>query len=259
MSETRFTLPSFAKINWRLRILGKRADGFHELQTIFQTVSLFDEITFAAADELSLTCDNRLIPVDETNLIRRAADVLREKYAVEKGAKIHLQKRIPAPGGLGGGSSNAAVALLGLNKLWKLNARFDELTAIAVDLGSDVPFFLHGGTAAGSGRGTEIEPLNDVREEFMLIVTPPIDVSTRAAFERLDSPRLTKSDSKSILGVCREKAETLDSGQKVLENDFEKSVFRNRTRNRRDQKSFARSGRKTGTFKRKRRERFRGF
>ena len=225
MSETQFTLPSFAKINWHLRILGKRADDYHEISTIFQTVSLFDELSFAAADELSLTCDDPKIPVDAANLIIRAAEILREKYDVKSGAKIHLSKRIPAPGGLGGGSSNAAIALLALNKLWNLNADFDELAEIGADLGSDVPFFLAGGTACGSGRGTEIEVLNDIEAEFMLIVTPPVDVPTSAAFARLNAPRLTNFDSKSILGVCREKAERLKSRREVLENDFEQSVF----------------------------------
>src|SRR5687768_15345071 len=114
MTDKSFTLPSFAKINWLLRILGKREDGFHELCTIFQTVSLFDELTFAESDRLFLTCDDKNIPTDETNLILKAATRLKSEFNLRKGAHIKLEKRIPAPGGLGGGSSNAAVALLGL-------------------------------------------------------------------------------------------------------------------------------------------------
>src|SRR5262249_27182763 len=122
-----FTLPSFAKINWLLRILGKREDGFHELCTIFQTVSLFDKITFEQSDKIILTCDDENIPVNETNLILKAAMLLKEEFGVNKGAKIHLEKRIPAPGGLGGGSSNAAVSLLGLASLWNVEIRREKL------------------------------------------------------------------------------------------------------------------------------------
>lgn len=225
MAETRFTLLSFAKINWLLRILGKRDDGFHELCTIFQTVSLCDELSFEESGELILTCDDANIPIDETNLIIKAANILREKYECRKGAKIHLHKRIPAPGGLGGGSSNAAIALLGLKKLWNLEIEFEELSKIAAVLGSDVPFFLVGGTAAGTGRGTEIESFEDLREEFVLIVTPNINVSTAEAFKRLNMPRLTNSDSKSILEICFDEARKLKSKQNTLENDFERSVF----------------------------------
>ncbi len=117
MTENTFTLPSFAKINWFLRVLGKRADNFHELCTVFQTVSLHDKLTFSEHDEIVLTCDDEKIPTDENNLIVKAALELKQKFNIKSGAKIHLEKNIPAPGGLGGGSSNAAVALFGLIKL----------------------------------------------------------------------------------------------------------------------------------------------
>src|SRR5947208_9407485 len=115
-----FTLPSFAKINWLLRVLGKRDDGFHELFTVFQTVSLHDELSFADADDLALTCDEPGVPTDEHNLIVKAARALQEASGIKDGAGIHLNKRIPSPGGLGGGSSNAGVALIGLSRLWRL-------------------------------------------------------------------------------------------------------------------------------------------
>jgi 4-diphosphocytidyl-2-C-methyl-D-erythritol kinase len=223
--DNSFTLPSFAKINWYLRVLGKREDGFHELCTLFQTVSLRDDLTFSESKEITLTCSNSSVPVDETNLIVRAAKVLGEKYALKSGAAIHLEKRIPAPGGLGGGSSNAAVALMGLAKLWKLNLKLEILTEIGRAIGSDVPFFFYGGTALGAGRGTEITPVNDAREKFLLIITPSINVSTRDAFARLNAPHLTKLDSKSILKICRNEAENFSSSQAQLKNDFEPSVF----------------------------------
>ena len=220
-----FTLPSFAKINWFLHILGKRTDNFHELCTVFQTISLHDKITFTENDEIILTCDNKKIPTNEKNLIVKAALELKQKFNIKSGAKIHLEKCIPSPGGLGGGSSNAAVALFGLIKLWKMEIDFGELLKIGKKLGSDVQFFFYGGTALGMGRGTEILPLQEITKKHLLIVTPNVNVLTAEAFARLDAPHLTNKPSKSILQICRNEAETLDLRQSKLINDFEKSVF----------------------------------
>ena len=225
MLEESFTLPSFAKINWFLRVLGKREDDYHELCTLFQTVSLADEITFSAFDELILTCNDERIPTDESNLIVKATNVLRERFDVKSGAKIHLEKNIPSPGGLGGGSSNAAIALLGLAKLWNLEIDFKELVKIGAQIGADVPFFFYGGTCLGTGRGTDLLPIKDLEEKYLLIVTPNVDVSTREAFARLNAPRLTNFSSKSMLQVCRSEAEAFDLRQNDLKNDFEASVF----------------------------------
>lgn len=225
MNENSFTLPSFAKINWFLRVLGKRDDDFHELCTVFQTVSLCDHLTFSASGEIILTCNEDKIPTNEQNLIVKAALILKEKFGVKTGAKIHLEKNIPIEGGLGGGSSNAAIALLGLAKFWKIKIDFQELLEMGKHLGSDVPFFFYGGTAFGTGRGTEIETIKDVTEKFILIVTPKIQVSTREAFGRLKATRLTKEASKSILQICRREAKALDLRHNELKNDFEASVF----------------------------------
>jgi 4-diphosphocytidyl-2-C-methyl-D-erythritol kinase len=225
MPEKKLTLPSFAKINLLLRILGRRDDGFHELCTIFQTVTLGDELSFAESDEIALTCSDDRIPVGETNLVMRAAVALREACGVRRGAKIHLEKRIPAPGGLGGGSSNAAVALLGLTRLWELEIDPETLLEIAGRLGSDVPYFFYGGTARATGRGTEIVSIDEVNEKFLLIVTPPVDVSTAAAFARVNAAHLTKESSKSILKICQNEALRFDLRQSEPKNDFEPSVF----------------------------------
>ena len=223
--ENKFTIPSFAKINWFLRVLGKREDGFHELCTAFQTVSLADYLTFSEREEIVLTCDDKRIPTDETNLIVKAAKFLREKLNVKKGALIHLEKNIPAPGGLGGGSSNAAVALLGLVKLWKIKIYAGDLLEIGKILGSDVPFFFYGGTALGTGTGTEIFPLPDFEEKHILIVTPSVDVSTAKAFASLNAACLTNKSSKSILPICREFADSFNLRQSNLINDFETTIF----------------------------------
>lgn len=221
-----FTLPAFAKINWFLRIMGKRDDDFHEICTAFQTVSLHDKLTFSPSDEIALTCDQSNIPTGEKNLIFRAGLVLRDKFKIKNGASIHLEKRIPAPGGLGGGSSNAAVALLGLARLWRIEVDLAELCEIGAALGSDVPFFFFGGTALGAGRGTEIIPIDEIEENFMLVVTPPVEVSTRDAFARLNAARLTNPSPESSLNVCRSEAEKLNLRHSSLENDFEPTVFK---------------------------------
>jgi 4-diphosphocytidyl-2-C-methyl-D-erythritol kinase len=220
-----FSLPSFAKINLSLRVLGKREDGFHELFTVFQTVSLHDDITFADGDRIELTCGNKGIPTDEKNLVVRAANLLREQSRVRRGASIHLKKRIPSPGGLGGGSSNAAVALVGLSRLWELDLPSNDLHELAVELGSDVPFFLFGGTAIGTGTGAEIEPVADVEGKHLLVVTPNVHVSTKDAFVSLDAQSLTLADAERILIVCRFEAQKLDLMHSVLRNDIEAAVF----------------------------------
>ncbi len=226
MAENTFTFPSFAKINWFLRVLGKRPDGFHELCTVFQTVSLHDNLTFSNHNEIVLTCEDKKIPTDEKNLIIKAALELKQKFNIKMGAKVHLEKNIPAPGGLGGGSSNAAAAFLGLIKLWKIEIDFAELLEIGKKLGSDVPFFFFGGTALGTGRGTEILPLDDLTENHLLIITPNVNVSTAEAFARLSAPHLTNKSSKSILQICCDEAKTLDLRHSLLINDFETSVFK---------------------------------
>ncbi len=225
MSENCFTLPSYAKINLLLRVLGKRTDDYHEICTVFQTISLCDYLTFSKNDKIILTCEDKNIPTDEGNLIIKAAKFLKEKFQIKDGAKMHLEKFIPAPGGLGGGSSNAATALFGLIKLWNIEIEWKELNEIGKHLGADVPFFFFGGTALGSGRGTEIFPLDDFIAEHIVIVTPNVVVSTKDAFARLNAADLTNKISKSILKICRDEANSLLSKQLKLRNDFEKMIF----------------------------------
>ena len=222
-----FSLPSFAKINWTLRILGKREDGFHELCTVLQTISLHDTIEFSsAAGPVTLTCDEPGLAADESNLILRAARALNRNFPDRGGAAIHLSKRIPYPGGLGGGSSNAAVALIGICRLWNVEPTLEELGAIAVELGSDVPYFLHGGTCLGTGRGESIESLPDHEEANLLVVTPAVDVSTASAFSTTGAPILTNGARDRILPVCRNGARSLDPHYSELVNDLESSVFK---------------------------------
>ena len=226
-----FSLPSFAKINLSLRVLGRRpADSYHEIRTVFQTVTLHDRLTFdrLSGGQLELTCDAPAVPVDETNLVRRAWHALRERYAVADagGARVHLAKRIPAGGGLGGGSSNAATALTGFARLWDIEASTDELAMLGARLGADVPFFLTGGTALGLGLGTEIVPLADVPTTELIIVTPSIHVATAAAYKALNAPALTKQGGLAKLLVSCTKPDFSGSLPEWLHNDFEPTVFR---------------------------------
>lgn len=220
-----FTLPSFAKINLYLRVIGRRPDGFHELFTVFQSISLADSLFFEESDRFELTCSSGQIPTDERNLITRAALKLREFSGRSAGAAVHLKKRIPSPGGLGGGSSNAAVALIGLDRLWDLGLEMNELRGLARELGSDVPFFLTGGTAIGTGRGDTIEPSADIAAPYLLVVTPNVRVPTAAAYSRLAAENLTTTDLKRILSVCRSEAERLYPNLAGLRNDIEPAVF----------------------------------
>jgi 4-diphosphocytidyl-2-C-methyl-D-erythritol kinase len=226
--EKSFTLPSFAKINLNLRVLGRRADGYHELRTVFQTITLQDRLTFSALEEprIELECDAPDVPSDDSNLVVRAAELLRESFGVRLGARIKLEKLIPAGGGLGGGSSNAAVALIGLARLWEIEATRDELCALGATLGADVPFFFTGGTALGTGRGTVVTPLTDAPRASLVVVAPRVKVSTAEAYKALNAPALTKEIEPVNLLVSRAKSDFSGSLPSVLANDFEPVIFR---------------------------------
>ncbi|HEX8458487.1 MAG TPA: 4-(cytidine 5'-diphospho)-2-C-methyl-D-erythritol kinase [Pyrinomonadaceae bacterium] len=228
MSEVQFTLPSYAKVNLILRIHGRRADGYHEIETVFQTVTLHDQLTFEIDDDerIELTCDAPGVPCDESNLVHRAAVALRARYGVRRGARIRLEKQIPAGGGLGGGSSNAATALVGLARLWELKADKRSLVELGASLGADVPFFLTGGTALGTGRGTDIHAVADAPARPLLIVTPRVHVSTAEAYKSLNSYALTKALAPANLTVSRVQAEISGSLHAALRNDFEPVVYR---------------------------------
>jgi len=186
MSGSAITIRCPGKINWNLRILGKREDGFHEVATVLQAIDIWDTLTVEASPDLTLACDRPGIPTDETNLVIRAARALADRAGADRpGAACTLLKQIPAGGGLGGGSSNAAGALLGLDRLWSLETPIEELMEIGAGLGSDVPFFLAGGTALGTGRGEQIEPLPFSGEIPLLLGFPPVSISTADVFSRL--------------------------------------------------------------------------
>ena len=217
-------LPSFAKINWTLQIFGKRPDGYHEVATLLQSISLSDELTFAPREDfqISLTCNDPEIPVDDSNLVVRAARVMQE---CARGVDITLKKVIPAKGGLGGGSSNAAVTLLALNHLWSKGLEATDLLSIGAGLGADVPFFLMGGAVEGTGTGTDLRSVDDVPQTHLIVVTPNATVATADAYAALKRGSLTTPDSASILSSSFAQVVSGGSGQWPLHNDFEVAIF----------------------------------
>lgn len=226
----RVRLRSLAKINLDLRVLHKRADGFHELRTVFQTISLADTIVieYEPAQRTVLELDDPLAIPD--NLVLRAARATLDAMKVRARVQFRLQKRIPMGGGLGGGSSNAAAVLLALPVLAGRRVPFDRLLALGAELGSDVPFFLTGGTAVAIGRGTEFYGLPDVAEEPMLVVAPGIHVATGPAYAALGrgltSPDLSRKINDFRLFV-RTLGDVRSAGaaSTLSANDFESAVF----------------------------------
>lgn len=175
------TLPAPAKLNLFLHITGRREDGYHCLQTLFALLDHGDTITFEPADGLYLHCDNAEVPCDNSNLILKAALALRDHTGCTQGARLHLQKRLPMGGGVGGGSSDAATALLGLNQLWNLGLSLDVLAELGLQLGADVPVFVLGKSAWAEGVGEQITPVS-LPDAHFLVIHPQIHVSTARIF-----------------------------------------------------------------------------
>jgi 4-diphosphocytidyl-2-C-methyl-D-erythritol kinase len=237
MREVR--LPAFAKINLRLEILGKRADGYHELRTIFQTITLHDNLRLRATKSRGIRLavkgnESLSREAAQKNLVYRAVAMLQRELKIRGGVQIELTKKIPAGRGLGGGSSDAAAALVGYLRLTKRKLHPARLLEISASLGADVPFFLLGGRVLGIGRGDEIYPLPDAPKQTFLVVSPrDIHVATPDAYRwvkarALSSARLTNrvADHK-LLEFCALCWSTQGSG---LSNDFERPVFRRHPR-----------------------------
>lgn len=186
-------LRAFAKINLSLRITDVRPDGFHGVQTILQAIDLFDRVTCTTArGPFQIQCGAPGVPTNETNLVWKAATLLWEaagRDGAPRDTVVTLQKHIPMQAGLGGGSSDAAAALLGLRKLWNVRVADEDLRALAARLGADVPFFFTGGTALGLGRGDEVYPLEQLPRYWVVLAIPPFGVATKDAYRWLDEDR----------------------------------------------------------------------
>jgi 4-diphosphocytidyl-2-C-methyl-D-erythritol kinase len=229
-SVRRARVRALAKLNLALRVLGPRPDGYHELRTIYQTISLADalELEYRPGGPASVHLD--CVPPIPDNLAFRAAAALVRVGAVRGTVRIRLTKRIPQGAGLGGGSSDAAAVLLALPVLAGASLTAAELLSLAEQLGSDVPFFLLGGTALGVGRGEEVYPLPDYRPRFCLVVVPELVISTREAYQALRvklTPAQARFNISSFQSVAWAAAVGAPSGRRdlALGNDFEAVVF----------------------------------
>ncbi len=189
---TTLTLPSPAKLNLFLHITGQRADGYHELQSIFQFIDMCDYLTFSSNDDgqIRITPEITGVPLQD-NLIYKAARLLQQKTGCQKGADIQLEKILPMGGGLGGGSSNAATTLVGLNHLWKTGLSIEALAELGLVLGADVPIFVHGKAAWAEGVGEVITPMDDLEENWFVLVVPDCHVNTKDVFSHKELTRDT--------------------------------------------------------------------
>jgi 4-diphosphocytidyl-2-C-methyl-D-erythritol kinase len=190
---TTVRIRAHAKINLDLRVLGTRADGFHELRTVFQAIGLHDTLDVVTRPgPFAVECTAAGVPLDRTNLVWKAADALwraARRAGEPHGILVRLDKRIPPQAGLGGGSADGAAALIALARAWRLDVRPTQLTDVAATLGADVPFFLSGGTALGLGRGEEIYPLADLPRHWVVLLIPGFGVATADAFNWYDEDR----------------------------------------------------------------------
>ena len=175
-----------AKINRELRVGPRRPDGFHEVRSRLCSIDFSDRLDVEESDRLDLSCSGVPIPCDGTNLVARAARALADRIGIAPGARIRLEKRVPAGAGLGGGSADAAVTLLLLSRLWRSRLRQEELSEVAARLGSDIPFFLHGGEADVAGRGERVTPLEDSPPTQLFLWIPPFSVSTARVYAAYD-------------------------------------------------------------------------
>ena len=193
------TLRPFAKVNLMLRVGARQPDGYHDVRTVLQAVGIFDSLTFTARrGPFALQSRVPGLAMDESNLVWRAAAALWRaagKPGTPRDAHVRLDKAIPMAAGLGGGSADAAAALVGLNRLWDCRCPPQQLVRIARELGADVPFFLQGGTALGAGRGDEIFPVDDITRFGVVLIKPSFGVSTADAYAWLDADRVSGADS----------------------------------------------------------------
>ncbi|GFP77364.1 4-(cytidine 5'-diphospho)-2-C-methyl-D-erythritol kinase [Clostridium fungisolvens] len=188
-------LKAYAKINIALDVIGKREDGYHLLKMIMQTIDLYDVIHInkeLSNNDIIITCDNQFIPTDSRNLCYKAAKLFKEKYNISSGVKIDIIKNIPMSAGMAGGSTDAAAVIKGMNDIFEINATEEELLALGLQIGADVPYCMKGGTALCEGIGEQIKPLKPFKNYILVVVKPPFGVSTKEVYGLLDIKRIYK-------------------------------------------------------------------
>lgn len=217
-------LNAYAKINLALDVKAKREDGFHEVETVLHTLALHDSVTLREQGEgIVIRTDSDAVPQDARNLVVRTAQMLRERFGVERGVEIEIQKRVPVAAGLGGASADAAVTLLGLAQMWKLRLDGRELLSLAASLGSDVPFFMEGGAAVARGRGERLQWLAPLPTTWVVLARPRAEVATAWAYDTLDLETITaRPDIPGLVEAMRQ--EDISTVGRLLGNVFEPLV-----------------------------------
>ena len=219
------SLKAPAKVNLFLEILGKRDDGFHEIETIMQEIDLADSLQFEETQEgVTLECNDKNIPANQDNLVCKAANLILEECGIRKGVIINLEKNIPVGAGLGGGSSDAATTLKALNSLWKVGLNNEELMEFAAKLGSDIPFFINGKTALCRGRGELITPVEVRNRMDYIILFPRVHISTETIYKNLKID-LTKKRKDVSFFLDALKYSEVAGISKLLFNRLEEIIF----------------------------------
>lgn len=214
-------LNAYAKINLALNVLAPRDDGYHDVETVLHTIDLHDAVTLREREEgIEVRTDSPEVPQDARNLVVRAAQVLRDTFGVQRGVEIEIRKGIPVASGLGGGSSDAAITLMGLVQMWKIRLNGRGLLSLAASLGSDVPFFLEGGAALARGRGDRVSWLPPLPTTWVVLARPRVEVSTAWAYGHLDLPSLTTRPEPGAM-VEAMRREDLPAVGRLLGNVFE--------------------------------------
>ena len=242
MSE--LCLRANAKINLFLEVLDQRPDGYHNIETVFQSIDLHDIITLreTALGVVEIKCDDPRVPLDSSNLAYRAAELLSEESGKHRGVEIHILKRIPVGAGLAGGSTDAAAALVGLNELWGLGYGVEHLLRLGGRLGADVPFCIVGGTALGRGRGDELIELASFSGIPVVIANPGFQVSTAWAYGSLKDLGLTRVRKSGNILVRKMQQRDVSAVGKKLFNIFESVVLEEYPPVRRIKEEFMRAG-----------------
>lgn len=219
-------LNAYAKVNLALNVLGPRDDGYHDVETVLHTIDLHDAVTLREQEEgIEVRTDSPAVPADARNLVVRAAQVLRDTFGVQRGVEIDIRKGIPVASGLGGGSSDAAITLMGLVQMWKIRLNGRGLLSLAASLGSDVPFFLEGGAALARGRGDRVSWLPPLPTTWIVLARPRVEVSTAWAYGSLDLPSVAlRPDAGAMVEAMRR--EDLPGVGRLLGNVFEGLLVR---------------------------------
>ena len=216
-----------AKINLYLEIINKRQDGYHNIESVMHTVSLFDILEFSETElnKIELVCENSELSNPEKNIVYKATKVFKEKYNINKGIKIKLTKNIPMGAGLGGGSSDAAATILALNKIWQVNDDIKNLEALGAALGADVPFFMTGGVAKISGIGDIVEKINTKLNLDFVLVKPNFGVSTPYAYSKVKFPLTNIRKIDNIITSLEKGMFDFESAKDLFFNRFEDFIF----------------------------------